>query len=428
MAKGLMAGAGTQQELKLEESIEVSPAPGASDVLLSPADDSDSFTSVQEDEDAGESGEGGDEEGWPGCGVALVTLLHLLLAEGRALLVLWWALLCLLAPACRASGGGAWCGPAGLWCGGEGDVGAAEDRSAAPLVAMGLVHAWLLVALTTWLCCWLQAPSAADFRRGGYARFCLGLRSSAAHGCMAQCAVLATLLAAVVAWLWRDCGGCAAPPSAAVSAGLLCAYALRALRDEPADTVAVDLEAAAFGAAHFCAGPLWLHGTGGVLRRLGGAIAQGLPREGLVRQGGYRLDNLARKPGEVATDLNESKELLSGRPSSLRSAYPYTIVPSQAAAQGGWAVGEACQVYSKSGGVWCDATVEAVDGGVGTVQLRYHTATGKEMLKMLALGSADVRRRRPSGGLSTPTPRGETSGRRVVFSDGKSPGGRLLPS
>eukprot|EP01045_Picozoa_sp_COSAG04_P056705 COSAG04_NODE_26626_length_292_cov_1.336788_1_plen_48_part_01 len=47
---------------------------------------------------------------------------------------------------------------------------------------------------------------------------------------------------------------------------------------------------------------------------------------------------------------------------------------------------------------------------------------------MLALGSADVRRRRPSGGLSTPTPRGETSARRVVFSDGKSPGGRLLPA
>ena len=64
-----MAGAG-MQELKLEESIEVSPAPGAGDVLLSPADDSDSFTSVQEDED-GECEDGeGDNDSWPGCGVA----------------------------------------------------------------------------------------------------------------------------------------------------------------------------------------------------------------------------------------------------------------------------------------------------------------------------------------------------------------------
>ena len=430
-----------------------------------------------------------------GCGALLGTLAHFVFIEGSGLVLLAFGQLALLTAAWQRGGGDGGSesddeeGSLGLglvewWIGVPFGLRPAAGTTLA-VAAVG-VECWLCIALLIWAACLLRRVGTADHGDGAYVSFVIEFKDGAVHSLTAWAGLLSSLVCAAVSVLYvleqkqkkTAPAGMAESNPATPTAPELCVLfvlytGLRVLDQSGGATAfAVDISSDALHRATFSKRALWYYGgCAEVVRQLGLTIAHGELRDGLVTSGGYSLDNLNRRPGQVilsakraASDmeqqggLDESCEAEAAplmatvsRTISGQGAHkPYKYLSGQGAHKlykylsvpgARWRDMDECQVYSQSGGTWSDAIVSQIsvpemgrpgEKAGGTVTLRYRTAQGREMVKTLAQESPLIRPRRTtdtSAPPRTPDPDGHAGGAtegarrpKVTFSEGKSPG------
>ena len=412
------------------------------------------------------------------------TLLHLILVEARAPLLLAFGQLALLAAVWRRTATEQQ--KAGLSLPGAVGLTPPEDPKLA--VAHIVVCIWLVGTLAAWTVSLLLAVKrnrgVAEHGTGAYVSYVIAFKNGQVHLLAARAGLVSVLVCAAVGSMHLSKQSATVALSGAeLCVALVLGHALCSMQQSGGSAAfVVDMgssaphETGAFARARLSRRVLWQHGCGETVRQLSVLIAHGKVRDTLVWDGGYQINNCALKPGQVTAEeldmkhggahgrgtLDQSCEASTAPASSTSSfgtgvgihagtgssrgahkPYRYVSVPGSSAGVR-WRVLDECQVYSKSGGSWADAIVTdiTVAARPATVTVRYCTAQGREMVKTLAQDSELIRPRLATDtsiASSTP-PRspvtgqsdvgdeaggpGRTTSRRaiVTFSNGKSPG------
>lgn len=411
------------------------------------------------------------------------TLLHLILVEARAPLLLFFGQLALLAAVSRRTATAEQKAELSL----VGAVGLRSPEDPTLAVAHTAVCIWLGGTLAAWTVSLLLAVkrnrSVAEHSTGAYVSYVIEFKNDQVHMLTVRVGLVSVLVCATVGamHLSEHQGTTVALTGAELCIGLVLYHVLCTMQQSGGRAAfVVDMgssaanKTGAFARARFSRRVLWQHGCCETTRRLSVLIAHGKLRDTLVWDGGYQIDNRALKPGQVTAEeldakhganngrgkLDESCEASTIPASSASSVgssgggrgghkpYRYVSVPGCSSAGVRWRVLDECQVYSKSGGSWADAIVTDTNvaaktaGCIATATVRYCTAQGREMVKTLAQDSELIRPRLATDtsiASSTP-PRSPVTGRAdaddegggpgrntsrraiVTFSNGKSPG------